>query len=517
MIHGLGLSLGLCPSKGVVLPLPNFASLAGFGDSIMAGQVASTAANQHINIFASARGAGAPLNKGIPGTVLQNSADAGGSARASNGRDRFAADLLGANKCAGVVLAYGFNDARYTGAPGTFNVTQYGVDYREILNGLLAGGYARTDIFIYAPYYITDTGLATGSTGFTGQTRVGFEAFVSAARAVATEYGTYFYDAYAYMRDHGYAPSGDNIHPDDTGHAIIAAGAELSTILNNKAAPGIAASSGSLNTISLTITPPSSGTVTNYTVEYGVDGAYTFPNTMDTGSLTPSWTGVSVGLYRARVRANFSDGSFSPWVFSGNVGVAGAGTFVFDTFSAASGAVLTSRTGEIGASWSLQTGSAPATPSLIDAAQAVYATAATSIYQASGVPDTANYYVEADLVFRSTLAGDGVAVAGRMAAAANTFYWAGWSQSSGGWRLFKTVAGTNTQLGSTSSDTFSSGTKKVRLTMNGSTISMSVNGVEVVSVTDTAITAAGRAGIRQTFAQGLTTGIHIDNFNAVNI
>src|SRR4051812_30535209 len=47
-------------------------------------------------------------NSAITGTVLQNSDDGGGSARANNGRDRYAAAMCGSNKKQWAVVAYGF-------------------------------------------------------------------------------------------------------------------------------------------------------------------------------------------------------------------------------------------------------------------------------------------------------------------------------------------------------------------------------------------------------------------------
>lgn len=60
-------------------------------------------------------------------------------------------------------------------------------------------------------------------------------------------------------------------------------------------------------------------------------------------------------------------------------------------------------------------------------------------------------------------------------------------------KLFKRVAGTFTQLGSTVTY---GGSGTVRLTANGTTISVSLNGVVQIAVTDSAISAAGKVGMR---------------------
>lgn len=64
-------------------------------------------------------------------------------------------------------------------------------------------------------------------------------------------------------------------------------------------------------------------------------------------------------------------------------------------------------------------------------------------------------------------------------------------------RLYKRVAGGFTQLGSGQNFTWTRGTKKtVRLTMSGTTISVSVDGTTLISVTDSSHTSAGKIGVR---------------------
>ncbi|RJE87951.1 SGNH/GDSL hydrolase family protein [Paracoccus onubensis] len=186
--------------SGSALP-SKLANLPGIGDSITVGANATTAANRFLNRVAAALGA-TVTNYGIGGTVLQNSNGSGGTPLNNNGRDRFRGLFTGGSKKDFALIAYGFNDARYTAAPSTFNAAAYKNDYREILVGLLCDGYRRDQILIVGPHYITDIGLKTGSEGFTGQTRAGFEEYVTAARDVAEEFGTLYFDSYAHMRDY---------------------------------------------------------------------------------------------------------------------------------------------------------------------------------------------------------------------------------------------------------------------------------------------------------------------------
>ena len=502
---------------------PTLSSSVGFGDSITFGVDASDAAHRWLNIVSAAYGAGTPLNQAISGTVLQNSPDSGGSPRVDNGRDRFAAALLGANIRDGLFLAYGFNDARYTGRPADFNVTQYAADYREVLSGLLEGGaYNPAKIWIISPYYITDTGLATGSAGFTGQTRAGFEAFVAAAASVAQSFGTRYVDMYQYMLANGGASliSADNIHPGDAGMAVIAAGVQTATVINTKAKPGISATSQT-GGIGYTITVPASGTVTDYTVEYALVGSYNYGNSATVTSLTGTIT-LSPGSYRVRVRANFNDATSSPYVFS-NVAVAtaaGSVTFLNDTFTDTPGVILTAHTPEVGSTWIIQPNQSPqpASPSAInDTGDGLYSASVAGVYQNTAVAPSADYYVEAVLYWRSADTSANIGITGRAAPAANTYYFVRWQGSVNSWQLYKVVAGTATQLGSNVADTFTSGSKTVRLTMSGTTISVSVNGTQIISQTDAVITAAGAAGVRGGSAVTSSTGIQTASIMAVTL
>lgn len=69
-------------------------------------------------------------------------------------------------------------------------------------------------------------------------------------------------------------------------------------------------------------------------------------------------------------------------------------------------------------------------------------------------------------------------------------------------RLFKRVSGVYTQLGS-ANITWSRGSQKtIRLQFSGSSIKGIVDGAEVISVTDTGISAAGNIGVRANGTSG---------------
>jgi hypothetical protein len=204
-------------------------------------------------------------------------------------------------------------------------------------------------------------------------------------------------------------------------------------------------------------------------------------------------------------------------------GTVPSGLFVLDTFTDASDTAITSHTGETGATWTVQSGYSPSTPSKIDAAGRLYS-AVNAAYQASGVPASADYYVEATLSKLTALTNDYIGVMARAQPAANTFYMARWNHPSARWELYKFVAGTSTLLAS-KTDTFSVGQSRVlRLTVKGSDLQVAVDGVTVIGgasspITDSAITAAGAAGVRgsATTGQSATTGVHIDSITASNV
>lgn len=198
----------------------------GIGDSFMNRVGASVSANAWLDIVATRTGLTID-NRAISGTVCQNSNDASAAARADNWRDGYSAAMTGANKRSIGILAIGFNDARYVGAPSTFDVTNYQNDLDEIVSDLIAtGGYTAETLVLVSPYWISDTGLNThfGDANFSGQTREGFFAHVEACRSVAKKHRTWFGEAYARPWISGSTSllDPDNVHYNDAGHSVVA-------------------------------------------------------------------------------------------------------------------------------------------------------------------------------------------------------------------------------------------------------------------------------------------------------
>ena len=309
-------SAGIAVAK--VATLPSVTSLVAIGDSVTVGVNAATAAQRWLNIVSAAINSGTLSNAGVSGSVLQNSADSSGSARSSNGRDRFAAVMTGGKKREMAIIAHGLNDARYTAAPDTFNVAAYQNDLHEVVAGLRIGGYPADRILILSPYWISDTGLTVGSTGFTGQTRAGFEAFVAAARAVAEEHGVLYHDAYAWMRDNGAAAliDSDHIHPNTAGHAKIAEGVLYhSSVLNRRASIAtVTAASTVAGRVDVTLTAVTGAA--SYQVELAAEGSFAFGGRQSVTGTTATVTGQTGGAsLSVRARAVIG-GQPGPWTYA---------------------------------------------------------------------------------------------------------------------------------------------------------------------------------------------------------
>jgi len=197
------------------------------------------------------------------------------------------------------------------------------------------------------------------------------------------------------------------------------------------------------------------------------------------------------------------------------VAASAGGAFVQDTFTQASLTPLASHTGEVGATWT-------AVPTMtindlrVSSSGRLYNTTTFANYgRASGTPPNANYYVEGVITFLPVISGDaGAGIAGRVSATVQTLYFTRYSESAGAWQLYSIVNGTTVLLASFVAARPSTDAT-VRLTMNSSTISVSVNGTQVISVTNSAITAAGHAGVRYFSAQTATTGQHMSSIMAV--
>jgi hypothetical protein len=176
--------------------------------------------------------------------------------------------------------------------------------------------------------------------------------------------------------------------------------------------------------------------------------------------------------------------------------------FVNDTFTG-SGVVLTSHTGETGATWTAHSSSSAAAFNLDGSGNLLVNNGISNgIYYASGVPSGAAYDVTGSINAVTTLgSGDCLGVAGRIDTAANTYYRAYTADSTGTFatlNLDKVVAGTVTNLVNTFGN--NSVATDLVLSITDASKVLKLGGTTKGTSSDNAITAAGRAGIYGVYA-----------------
>jgi hypothetical protein len=196
--------------------------------------------------------------------------------------------------------------------------------------------------------------------------------------------------------------------------------------------------------------------------------------------------------------------------------VGGSGDFATDTFTDSTDAMnLAGHTPDLGGAWvDHPHANYTATAHLNTTTGRIYSSG-TSAYSLTVTPSSANYEVEMDFcVVTSTLQGS--AVTARMDTTNDTMYM-GRLVDATSWQVRKIVNGTQTTLGSLST----TGVPTIgncatgKLVVNGDQISFVVTGSGTVvgPITDTAITAAGKAGVRFSGSGSATTGTHMDNLH----
>ncbi len=203
--------------------------------------------------------------------------------------------------------------------------------------------------------------------------------------------------------------------------------------------------------------------------------------------------------------------------------------FVVDSFTDTDATNLTSHTGETGATWAKNTDSSAVASPVITTNRVHANQAATQNVYASGTPGSANYSVSVDVNLPAGSFGTFAGVTGRALTNATTFY--AILRNGTEWRLYKLVAGSGTVLGTVSVAVSSSVTYRLTLTMTGTAISGMIqrlsdnwflnssaawqpSSTTFASATDSAITAAGKAGLWLNGADSGASGAQWDNFQA---
>lgn len=197
---------------------------------------------------------------------------------------------------------------------------------------------------------------------------------------------------------------------------------------------------------------------------------------------------------------------------------AAGSVFVNDSMTDTAGVVLSSHTADSGGLWTNHPSGGGASTQITNANRAGRTTGTgQSIYYAAGTPTTAEYDVEADFFIASS-AVTSVGIFGRLnTTTGENGYMIRCSGTD--WKLFEVSGGTYTQIGATYVGSVTVGqTYHVRLAIRNSVKKVYIDGIERMTATNNAITAAGRVGTRMgTLTQTDAVGIHVDNVKATNV
>lgn len=201
-----------------------------------------------------------------------------------------------------------------------------------------------------------------------------------------------------------------------------------------------------------------------------------------------------------------------------------------DSFAGTSGASIGGHTPTVGLGWVLQANGGTSAV-LLDGSGGVYATATGSTTYLCQPPNLSTtgilnpaYYVQANVTFKTIVAGDIGAVCARGQAGTKTMY-SGYLDSAGNIAIQKFANGTpGTVVGPTNVQTIVAGTAyTLKLTVVGNTVTLFLNGTQVGQYTDpspitggTALFQPGMPGILLhpgVAAETATTGLHISAFS----
>lgn len=186
-------------------------------------------------------------------------------------------------------------------------------------------------------------------------------------------------------------------------------------------------------------------------------------------------------------------------------------TFLTDTFTDTDGTLIAAHTPDLGGAWSLYSGSGATIQT-----NRVYCSVTACIIQNAATPPSANYAIEVVVDFVAANS-DNIGIAGRITAG-NNYYLFRFAKSVNQWQLAKIANNVTTNLDTTVSDTWTSGSHTVRLEMSGSNLRAYIDGSLVSSGSDSQFSTAGLAGYRwSTTAQTTTTGRHLTSLTAYTI
>lgn len=196
--------------------------------------------------------------------------------------------------------------------------------------------------------------------------------------------------------------------------------------------------------------------------------------------------------------------------------------FASDTFTGTAGTALTAHTPDVGGSWANPGGIS----SVLSNANRVRGGTAgnESDHVCAGTPAGADYDVQVDLI-PLTVTSSYAGCAGRSDATMGTNGTTGrvylafhdGTAATPCWTLQKGVNNTYTNIATSNATLVANNVYTILLQMRGSAQTVFVNGVSTVTGTDSAVTAAGKAGILiRDAAASNSADYHLDNFSATD-
>ncbi len=184
-----------------------------------------------------------------------------------------------------------------------------------------------------------------------------------------------------------------------------------------------------------------------------------------------------------------------------------------DTFTGTDETTLQSHTSDSGHTWSLHPIGAGTNLLLNGGHLYAAATAGIQMYYISAATAAADYDVQADFTVGAT-SHTTPSICARVDTTVLAGYCVGWQ--SGAWYLYKYAAGEYSLLAGTETGYDPTTTRTVKLSVRGTTITVTVGGTQIYSLTDTSLAGAGRAGV-STYWGDAVNSRWIDNWSVSNL
>ncbi|MES2275466.1 MAG: GDSL-type esterase/lipase family protein [Bacteroidota bacterium] len=193
-----------------------------FGDSITQGNGASDADHRYSALVANALGL-TETNHGESNSTLEKQSPIDGNG-GQNMVDRMATIPTKTLTDKFLVFQFGINDFLYAGI--NYNPDNFKADYETVINNALTKGWSANEILIFSLSFYGGNGYGSVGPGGGTLTPDGLQLFNDAALAVSIEFGTLYFDVFNYLTDRGgnYNLTLDGLHPNDTGHGLMALG-----------------------------------------------------------------------------------------------------------------------------------------------------------------------------------------------------------------------------------------------------------------------------------------------------